>query len=78
MGRENPGWGAPRIHVELLKLGIDIGESSISKYMLRCRKPPSQTGRTFLENHLEQLVSIDFFTVPTIRFHSLRVSGIGP
>jgi len=73
MCRENPGWGAPRIHGELLKLGIDIGESSVSKYMVRCRKPPSQTWRTFLENHLTQLVSIDFFTVPTIRFHILYV-----
>ena len=64
MCRENPGWGAPRIHGELLKLGIDIGESSVSKYMVRGRKPPSQTWRTFLDNHLTQLVSIDFFTVP--------------
>ena len=63
MCRENPGWGAPRIHGELLKLGINIGESSVSKYMVRCRKPPSQTWRTFLENHAKQLVSIDFFTV---------------
>jgi hypothetical protein len=65
MCRENPGWGAPRIHGELLKLGIDIGETSVSKYMVRCPKPPSQTWRTFLENHVTQLVSIDFFTVPT-------------
>src|SRR6266849_3460782 len=71
MCRENPGWGAPRIHGELLKLGIDIGESSVSKYMVRCRKPPSQTWRTFLENHAKQLVSIDFFTVPTIRLQVL-------
>jgi putative transposase len=63
MCRENPGWGAPRIHGELLKLGIDIGESSVSKYMVRCCKPPSQTWHTFLENHAKQLVSIDFFTV---------------
>ena len=63
MGRENPTWGAPRIHGELLKLGIDIGETSVSKYMVRCRKPPSQTWRTFLDNHLQQLVSIDFFAV---------------
>ena len=62
MCRENPTWGAPRIHGELLKLGIDIGESSVSKYMVRSRRPPSQTWRTFLENHLTQLVSIDFFT----------------
>jgi putative transposase len=68
MGQENPSWGAPRIHGELLKLGIDIAESSVSKYMLRCRKPPSQAWRTFLENHAKQLVSIDSFTVPTIRF----------
>ena len=73
MCRENPGWGAPRIHGELLKLGIDIGETSVSKYMVRCRKPPAQTWRTFLENHVSQLVSIDFFTVPTIRFHVLYV-----
>jgi transposase InsO family protein len=73
MCRENPSWGAPRIHGELLKLGIDIGESSVSKYMVRCRKPPSQTWRTFLENHAKQLVSIDFFTVPTIHFQVLYV-----
>ena len=73
MCRENPGWGAPRIHGELLKLGIDVGQSSVSKYMVRCRKPPSQTWRTFLENHAQQLVSIDFFTVPTIRFQVLYV-----
>ncbi len=73
MCRENPGWGAPRIHGELLKLGIDIAESSVSKYMVRSRKPPSQTWRTFLENHAKQLVSIDFFTVPTLRFQVLYV-----
>ena len=73
MCRENPGWGAPRIHGELLKLGIDIGETSVSKYMVRCRRPPSQTWCTFLENHVSQLVSVDFFTVPTIRFHVLYV-----
>jgi len=73
MCRENPGWGAPRIHGELLKLGIDIGETSVSKYMLRCRKPSSQTWRIFLENHVSQLVSVDFFTVPTIRFQVLYV-----
>src|ERR1039458_3542848 len=73
MCRENPGWGAPRIHGELLKLGIDLGETSVSKYMQRCRKPSSQTWRTFLENHVSQLVSVDFFTVPTIRFQVLYV-----
>jgi hypothetical protein len=55
MCRENPWWGAPRIHGELLKLGINIGESSVSKYMVRSRKPPSETWRTFLESHAQQL-----------------------
>ncbi|MBC8167884.1 MAG: DDE-type integrase/transposase/recombinase, partial [Bryobacteraceae bacterium] len=73
MSRENPGWGAPRIHGELLKLGINIGETSVSKYLIRNRKPPSQTWRTFLENHLKSLVSVDFFTVPTVRFQVLYV-----
>ena len=73
MSRENPLWGAPRIHGELLKLGIDIGETSVAKYMVRQRKPPSQTWRTFLENHVKTLVSVDFFTVPTIRFQVLYV-----
>ena len=73
MCRENPGWGAPRIHGELLKLGIDIGEGSVSKYMVRFCKPPPQSWRTFLENHATQMVSIDFFTVPTIRFQVLYV-----
>src|SRR5215475_5003871 len=71
MSRDNPLWGAPRIHGELLKLGIDIGETSVGKYMARRRKPPSQTWRTFLANHLRTMVSIDFFTVPTIRFQVL-------
>jgi len=73
MSRENPLWGAPRIHGELLKLGIIIGETSVSKYMVHRRNPPSQTWRTFLENHLKTTVSIDFFTVPTIRFQVLYV-----
>jgi putative transposase len=73
MCRENPLWGAPRIHGELLRLGINIAESSVSKYMARRDKPPSQTWRTFLENHAQQLISIDFFTVPTINFQVLYV-----
>jgi len=68
---ENPLWGAPHIHGELLKLGINVGETSVSKYMVRHRKPPSQTWRTFLGNHLKTLVSVDFFVVPTIRFQIL-------
>jgi len=71
MSRDNPLWGAPRIHGELLKLGIDVGETSVGKYMVRRRKPPSQTWRTFLDNHLKTMVSVDFFTVPTIRFQIL-------
>jgi putative transposase len=73
MSRENSLWGAPRIHGELLKLGIDIGETSVGKYLVRRRKPPSQTWRTFLENHVKTMVSVDFFTVPTIRFQVLYV-----
>ena len=73
MSRENPLWGAPRIHGELLKLGIEIGETSVGKYLVRGRRPPSQTWRTFLENHLKSMVSVDFFVVPTIRFQILYV-----
>ena len=65
--------GAPKIHGELLKLGIDIGETSVSKYMVRRRRTPSQTWSTFLDNHVKSLVSVDFFTVPTIRFQVLYV-----
>src|SRR6202165_4188873 len=70
---QNPLWGAPRIHGELLKLGIDIGETSVGKYLIRGPKPPSQTWRTFLENHVKTMVSVDFLTVPTIRFQLLYV-----
>jgi len=73
LSRENALWGAPRIHGELLKLGIDVGETSVGKYMVRHRKPPSQTWRTFLENHVKTMVSVDFFTVPTLRFQVLYV-----
>ena len=68
-------WGAPRIHGELLKLGIEISEATVSKYMPRRKKPPSQTWRSFLENHLSTLVSVDFFTVPTVLFHVLLLWG---
>jgi transposase InsO family protein len=73
MSRNNPMWGAPRIHGELLKLGIEITEPTVAKYMLRNRKPPSQTWRTFLEIHVKSIVSVDFLTVPTIRFQVLYV-----
>ena len=66
-------WGAPRIHGVLLKLGINVSEATVSKYMPRRRKPPSQTWRSFLENHVDTLVSVDFFTVPTVLFHVLFV-----
>ena len=73
ISRHNPRWGAPRIHGELLKLGIEITEPTVAKYMVRYRKPPSQTWRTFLDNHVRNMVSIDFFTVPTVRFQILYV-----
>ena len=70
----NPLWGAPRIHGELLKLGIGISEREVSRLMPRApRKPCSQTWRTFLTNHLGSLASIDFFTVPTATFRVLYV-----
>jgi putative transposase len=73
VSHENPSWGAPRIHGELLKLGIDIGETSVSKYLVRTRQPPSQTWRTFLENHMQSMFSADSITVLTIRFQVLYV-----
>jgi putative transposase len=73
MSRENPLWGAPKIHGELLKLGFDVSESTVSKYLVRRRGSPSQSWRTFLENHVKDIVSVDFFTVPTIRFQTLYV-----
>jgi putative transposase len=74
MSRENPPWGAPRIHGELLKLGISIGETSVRKYMIRRRKSPGQTLRMFLDNHIPQLVSDHFFTVPTVSFQVMYMS----
>ena len=73
MSRNNPRWGAPRIHGELLKLGIEVTEPTVAKYMVRRQKPPSQTWRTFLDNHVRNIVSVDFFTVPTVRFQILYV-----
>jgi transposase InsO family protein len=73
MSRDNPLWGAPRIHGELLKLGIEISQTAVSKYMVRHRKPPSQSWRTFLKNHAKDIVSVDFFTVPTATFRVLYV-----
>ena len=65
MSRSNALWDAPRIHGELLKLGVDVSQSAVAKYMVRRSGPPSQTWRTFLANHLEQIAAADFFVVPT-------------
>jgi len=73
MARENSTWGAPRIHGELLKIGFEVSEATVSRYMPRRRKPPSQTWRTFLENHAGDLASVDFFVVPTATFRVLYV-----
>lgn len=64
-------WGAPTIHGELLKLGIEMGDTSVSKHMARQQKPPSKTWRRSLDTHIKQLVSVDFFTVRAIRFQVL-------
>jgi transposase InsO family protein len=67
----NPLWGAPRIHGELLKLGIDVGQTSVAKYMTRRRGGPSQGWKTFLSNHADGIASIDLFVVPTLSFRLL-------
>jgi transposase InsO family protein len=67
----NPLWGAPRIHGELLKLGIDIGQTSVAKYVVRSRRPPSQGWKTFLHNHADGIAAMDLFVVPTISFRLL-------
>jgi hypothetical protein len=75
----NP-WGAPRIHGELLKLGIDIGQTSVAKYMARRRGPPSQGWKTFRRNHADGIVAMDLFVVPTISFrllYGLLIMGHG-
>jgi hypothetical protein len=73
MARANPLWGAPRIHGELQKLGLEISQATVSKYLGRRRTPPSQTWRTFLDNHIGSLVSVDFFVVPTVLFKVLFI-----
>jgi hypothetical protein len=73
MSRENPTWGAPRILSELLLLGYDVAEETVTKYMVRIRKPPSQTWRTFLTNHVADIAACDFFTIPTVTFRVLYV-----
>jgi transposase InsO family protein len=65
MSHANPLWGAPRIHGELLKLGIEVSQSSVAKYLVRPRRRPSQSWKTFLANHVHQIMAADFFVVPT-------------
>jgi hypothetical protein len=65
MSEANPLWGAPRLHGELLKLGIAVSQASVAKYMIRRRRPPSQTWRAFLRNHVSQMMAADFLVVPT-------------
>jgi hypothetical protein len=80
MSVANPLWGAPRIHGELLKLGIDIGQISIAKYMARQRGPPSQGWKTFLCNHADGIAAMDLFVVPTVGFrllYGLLIMGHG-
>ena len=73
MSRDNVGWGAPRIHGELSMLGINVSQATVAKYMIRLRKSPSLTWRTFLDNHALDIASADFFTVPTATFRVLYV-----
>ena len=68
---ENATWGAPRIQSELALLGVSVDESTVAKCMICNRKPPSQTWRTFIENHVNDVAAIDFFVVPTVRFQLL-------
>jgi transposase InsO family protein len=68
MSRENPLWGASRIHGELLMLGFEVAQSTVSKYMTRGRRPPSQSWKTFLRNHADAIVAIDLCVVPTVTF----------
>jgi transposase InsO family protein len=72
MSIANPLWGAPRIHGELRKLGIEVGQTTVAKYMARWRRPPSQGWKTFLNNHADGIASMDLFVVPTISFRLLH------
>ena len=71
MSRDNPTWGAPRIRAELRLLGHDVAEPTVAKHIVRSRKPPSPTWRSFLAQHASQIAAIDFFTVYTITFRVL-------
>jgi hypothetical protein len=71
MSLANPLWGAPRLHGELLKLGIDVGQITVAKYIARGTRPPSPGWKTFLDNHADGIASMDLFVVPTISFRLL-------
>src|SRR5665647_1652277 len=71
MSRANLLWGAPRIYGELLKLGFDVAQSTVARYMCRRRRPPSQGWRTFLRNHADGIAAVDLFVLPTIAFNLL-------
>jgi hypothetical protein len=71
MSRANTLWGAPRIHGELLKLGFEVAQSTVARYMCRHSVPPSQGWRTFLSNHVDGIAAIDLFVLPTIAFQIL-------
>ncbi len=73
MSLANPRWGAPGIHGELLKLGFELSQATVAKYLAHRRQPPSQTWRTFLKNHAKDIVAADFFVVPTVFFQILFV-----
>ena len=73
ISQDNPLWGAPRVHGELLMLGIEVSQATVAKYMIRHRRPPSQSWRTFLCNQAPELAFVDLFTVPTVTFRILYV-----
>jgi len=80
MSIENPLWGAPRIHGELLKLGFEVAQSSVAKYMVKRRGPPSQGWRTFMRNHAPDIAAMDLFIVPTVGFdllYAFVIIGLG-
>ena len=76
MSRENPLWGSPRIFSELLLLSYHAAERTVAKYSVRTRKPPSQTWRTFLANHVSDIAACDFVTVPTVTSSVGRVATV--
>src|SRR5215469_5726290 len=73
LSQANPLWRAPRIHGELQKLGITVSERTVSRVLRTVKRPPSQNWKTFLQNHIGEIVAVDFFTVPTIRLRVLFV-----